>query len=81
MKMDEYESAKLAFQIVIDEYYDTDIFHNAQQGMIVALANNKELPDAENLLKQNEQVLKENNLYEKAIDSIEKAKKQVIAKQ
>ena len=49
--------------------------------MIVALANNKELPDAENLLKQNEQVLKENNLYEKAIDSIEKAKKQVIAKQ
>ena len=81
IKLDEHESAKLSFQLVIDEYYDTDIFHHAQQGIIVALANNKELINAENLLKQNEQVLKENNLYEKAMDSIEKAKKQVTAKQ
>ena len=34
MKLDEFESAKMTFQSVMDMYYDTEIIQLAYQGMV-----------------------------------------------
>ena len=70
MKMDEYESAKLAFQIVIDEYYDTSFLVLSQKEMVVSLAKNRELDNAVSLLELNKSHLTKNDLYNEAHDAI-----------
>ena len=70
MKMDEYESAKLAFQIVIDEYYDTSFLVLSQKEMVISLAKNKELDNAVSFLELNKSHLTKNDLYDEAFDVI-----------
>ena len=66
MKMDEYDSAKLIFQKVIDLYYDTEIIHKAYFEMLKALAKNENIDEAISLLDQHQEILVENNLYDDA---------------
>jgi outer membrane protein assembly factor BamD len=75
MKMDEYDSAKIAFNNAIDSYYDTDIIHLANQGLIIASAKNLEIAEAIKLLSKNESSLKDNNLYKEASLQIRNNKK------
>jgi hypothetical protein len=70
MKMDEYESAKLAFQIVIDEYYDTFFLVLAQKEMVISLAKNREIDNAVTFLELNKYHLAKNDLYDEAYDMI-----------
>ena len=70
MKMDEYESAKLAFQIVIDEYYDTSFLVFAQKEMVISLAKNREIDNAVTFLELNKDLLTKNDLYDEAYDMI-----------
>ena len=70
MKMDEYESAKLAFQIVIDEYYDTSFLVLAQKEMVISLAKNREIDNALTFLELNKNDLANNDLYDEAYDMI-----------
>ena len=46
MKMEEYESAKVSFQIVIDKFYDTSFFATSKKEMVLALARNREIDAA-----------------------------------
>ncbi len=54
MKMEEYESAKMTFERVVDHYYDTAVVHQARQGMVKALAQNRKIDEALALLDENE---------------------------
>ncbi len=74
IKMEEYESAKISFQTVIDQYYDTKIVFLAQQGMIKALVKNNETTEAISLLNEFKTQLQENGLFEQ-LDQIIKSKK------
>ena len=76
--MEEYESAKISFQSVLDLYYDTDIILDARNGMIIALAKNKEIDDALSLLNTHEKALKNAGLYSDAEKIIDKVKKQLV---
>ena len=78
MKLDEFESAKMTFQSVMDVYYDTEIIQLAYQGMIEALARNKEINEAKNLLSEYENVLVESGLYDDAAKTIEKMQKTIL---
>jgi len=75
--MEEYESAKISFQTVLDSYYDTDIILDARKGMIIALAKNKEINDALSLLNTHKKALKNAGLYSDAEKIIDKVKKQL----
>ena len=77
IKMEEYESAKISFQTVLDSYYDTDIILDARKGMIIALAKNKEINDALSLLNTHKKALKNAGLYSDAEKIIDKVKKQL----
>ena len=81
MKLDEYESAKMTFQLVIDLYYDTDIIINAYQGMVKALAKNREIDDAISLLNTYEIKLKDNALYDDANKTIQSVRKIILKEQ
>ena len=70
MKMDEYESAKLAFQIVIDEYYDTSFLVLSKKEMVISLAKNREIENAVTFLELNKDHLTKNELYDEALDMI-----------
>lgn len=70
MKMEEYESAKMTFTRVIDIYYDTEIVFEARQGLVKALAYNREVDKALALLNKNEKILQEHELFEDAENSI-----------
>ena len=72
MKMEEYESAKISFQTVIDDYYDTEMIFLAQQGMIKSLAKNNEIDDAASLLEEYKTGLKKRKLFEE-VDHIIKS--------
>ena len=76
MKLDEFESAKMTFQSVMDMYYDTEIIQLAYQGMVEALAKNKEIDEAKSLLSEHENVLVESGLQDDAAKTIEKMQKQ-----
>ena len=78
MKLDEFESAKMTFQSVMDMYYDTEIIQLAYQGMIEALARNKEIDKAKSLLSEHENVLVESGLYDDAAKTIEKMQKTIL---
>ena len=69
--MEEYESAKLSFQIVIDKFYDTSYFVNSKKEMVLALAKNKETEFAKNFLESNKALLAEKDLYDEAREAIE----------
>ena len=71
MKMEEYESAKLSFQRVIDKFYDTSYFAPSKKEMVIALAKNKEADAAKIFLDSNKILLTEKNLYKKAQEAIE----------
>ena len=71
MKMDEYQSAKLSFQIVIDKFYDTSFLAISKKEMVLALAKNREIEDASTFLELNKTLLVENNLYDEASEAIE----------
>ncbi len=71
MKMDEYQSAKLSFQIVIDKFYDTSFFAISKKEMVLALAKNREIENASTFLESNKTLLVENNLYDEALEAIE----------
>ncbi len=75
MKMEEYESAKISFQKVIDLYYDTPIIYFAQQSMVMALAKNREIDDAVSFLNDNLLNLKGQDLYDDANQTIHNMKK------
>ncbi len=70
MKMDEYESAKLAFQVVINEYYDTSFLVLSKKEMVISLAKNKEIDKAITLLEINKIHLVQEDLYDEAFDMV-----------
>jgi len=70
MKMEEYESAKIYFQLVIDSYYDTPIIFVAQKEMVKALAKNREIENAIAYLKDHEIDLVSKDLYDDADKTI-----------
>ena len=70
MKMEEYESAKIYFQLVIDSYYDTPIIFLAQKEMVKALAKNREIENATVYLKDHEIDLVSKGLYDDADKTI-----------
>ena len=80
MKMEEYESAKMTFQRVIDLYYDTGIIFQAHQGMVQALAKNREIDEALVLLNDHEMDLMGEGLYSDAQETIQNVQK-IIAKE
>ena len=77
MKMEEYESAKMSFERVIDIYYDTDVVHLARQGMVKALAHNRQIDEAIVFLNVNESKLTENGLFEEAQEAIHNIQKKI----
>jgi len=78
MKLDEFESAKMTFQSVIDMYYDTEIIQLAYQGMVEALAKNKEIDEAKVLLSKHKNFFVESDLYDDAAKTIEKMQKKIL---
>jgi len=70
IKMEEYESAKIAFKDALNKYYDTKIIHKVNQGLVIAVAKNLEIDEAKKILSKNEILLKDNKLYEEASLSI-----------
>ena len=64
MKMEEYESAKISFQAVIDQYYDTEIIYLAHEGMVKALAKNNEFDEAIVMLNRYKMEFIERDLFE-----------------
>ena len=80
MKMEEFESAKMTFQRVIDLYYDTGIIYQAHQGMVQALAKNREIDEALALLNDHDMDLMGEGLYDDAQETIENVQK-IIAKE
>ena len=76
MKMEEYESAKLSFQIVIDKFYDTSFYAPSKKEMVIALAKNKEVDVATTFLESNKAFLIQQDLYREAQDAIN----QIISK-
>ena len=80
MKMEEYESAKMTFQQVIDLYYDTGIIYDAYQGMVMALAKNREIDEALAFLNDYKMDLMGEGHYDLAQDTIEDIQK-IIAKE
>ena len=77
MKLEEYESAKISFQMVIDIYYDTDILSLAYQGMVKALAKNREMDDAISYLEEHKAGLVDRSLYQDAKKTIEMVQKKI----
>ena len=77
MKMEEYESAKMTFERVVDHYYDTAVVHQARQGMVKALAQNRQIDEALALLEENEMNLTEHGLYNDAKDTIQDVQKMI----
>ena len=77
MKMEEYESAKMTFERVVDHYYDTAVVHQARQGMVKALAQNRKIDEALALLDENEMNLTEHGLYNDAKDTIQDVQKMI----
>ena len=77
--MEEYESAKISFQTVIDQYYDTKIVFLAQQGMIKALVKNNEITEAILLLNEFKTELQEKGLFEQVDQIIKSSKKKNVA--
>ena len=73
--MEEFESAKMIFDRVDDNYYDTDIIHKARLYMIKACAENENLKLAKQYLNKYENDLRENNLYNEALIAINQAEK------
>ena len=81
IKLEEYESAKMTFQLVIDQYYDTSIINYAYQGMVRSLAKNREIEDAIALLNQNEIDLIGSGLYNDAKEAIDDMEKKIAKEQ
>ena len=75
MKMEEFESAKMIFDRVDENYYDTEIIHKARLYMIKACAENENLKLAKQYLNKYENDLRENNLYNEALIAINQAEK------
>ncbi len=75
MKLEEYESAKMTFQSVIDLYYDTEIIQHAYQGMVKALVKNKEMDEAKTVLNDHRTEFLEEGLYDDAKKTIDKMEK------
>jgi len=71
MKMEEYESAEMMFNRVLEYYYDTDVVNDARQGIVMALANARRIDDAIDYLNNNEDSLKEFELYTDAKNEID----------
>ena len=71
IKMEEFESAKIAFNEAINSYYDTEIIHRLYQGLIITLSKNLELEKAYEILNKHESSLKKYNLYSDALASID----------
>ena len=77
IKLEEYGSAIITFQDVIDKYYDTKIINDARKGMIIALAKNKDLKSAQIMLNEHKETLTDNGLFEDTKIKIEKIKKKL----
>jgi outer membrane protein assembly factor BamD (BamD/ComL family) len=77
MKMEEYYSARMTFNKVIDLYYDTPIVYEAKAGLVEAFAYNKEIDEAYKSINSFETDLKDNNLYEDAMETIIRIEKMV----
>ena len=77
MKMEEYYSARMTFNKVIDLYYDTPIVYEAKAGVVEAFAFNKEIDEAYKSINSFETDLKANNLYDDAMEIILRIEKMV----
>jgi len=77
MKMEEYGSARMTFNRVIELYYDTQIVFKAKAGVVKAFARNREIDEAYKHLNLYEAALKENNLYGQSKDTISGVEKLV----
>tara|TARA_A100001037_G_C15138129_1_gene632197 strand:+ start:376 stop:1143 length:768 start_codon:yes stop_codon:yes gene_type:complete len=77
IKMEEYDSAKMIFNRVIDTFYDTAVVHLARQGKVKALAQNRQIDEALEFLNDHESKLKENGLYEEAEKTILNIQKKI----
>ena len=77
IKLEEYDSAIITFQDVIDKYYDSKIIDDARRGMIIALAKNKDLKSAQIMLNEHKETLTDSGLFEDIKIKIEKIKKKL----
>ena len=77
LKLEEYESAKMTFQLVMDQYYDTSFINFAHQGMAKALAKNREIEDATAFLMKHEIDLIGGGLYAEVEEIIDDMKRKI----
>ena len=77
LKLEEYESAKMTFQLVMDQYYDTSFIIFAHQGMAKALAKNREIEDATAFLIKHEIDLIGGGLYAEVEEIIDDMKRKI----
>ena len=77
LKLEEYESAKMTFQLVMDQYYDTSFINFAHQGMAKALAKNREIEDATAFLIKHEIDLIGGGLYAEVEEIIDDMKRKI----
>ena len=81
MKMEEYDSAKLSFQIILDKFYDTSFLAPSIKEMAIALAKNREFEDASSFLLSNKKNLAENHLYDEANSAVDQIRSKLLKQQ
>ena len=81
MKMEEYDSAKLSFQIILDKFYDTSFLAPSIKEMAIALAKNREFEDASSFLLSNKENLTENHLYDEANSAVDQIRSKLLKQQ
>ena len=79
--MEEYDSAKLSFQIILDKFYDTSFLAPSIKEMAIALAKNREFEDASSFLLSNKKNLTENHLYDEANSAVDQIRSKLLKQQ
>jgi len=74
MKMDEFESAEMAFQRTIDLYYDTEILNKAREGKIKSISKSGDIEKAFKILEEFKTNLKAEGLYKDLNNDLNKEK-------
>ncbi|MBU0528343.1 outer membrane protein assembly factor BamD [bacterium] len=73
IKLHAYDSAIVAFEDLLRQYYDTDLAEKAHVGIIQSYSLMKNVEDAKNYYKSNESKILSNDLKEKALEYISAA--------
>ena len=74
IKMEEYQSAIMAFEGLINNYYDTDILEKGHVGIIRCYSKMKKKKEAEQYFTENESQIISTDLREDALSYIQKIK-------